>query len=171
MQTHLEFRSTAFPAYPGEEEEINPGRHGKRLAEFLAKELPAYDFKVARLNAEDWGWRIDLLHDAFPLWIGCGNYEEYEEGFLCFIEPSRPFVRRWLTRVSTSATVERLASALEEIVLKSGHAALFRGHYYFGDTILISRLACAIKYSVPEIARVSPKSGSPESSGLPFIEA
>ena len=122
MRTHLEFRSTAFPAYPGEEEEINPGRYGKRLAEFLAGELPRYAFKVVRLNAEDWGWRIDLLHDAFPLWIGCGNYEEHEDGFLCFIEPSRPFVRRWLKRIPTTETVERLAGALEEIVLQTGNA-------------------------------------------------
>jgi len=122
MRTHLEFRSTAFPAYPGEEEEINPGRYGKRLAEFLVAQLPGYGFEVAHLAAEDWGWRIDLLHDAFPLWIGCGNYEEYEDGFLCFIEPSRPFIRRWLRRVPTSETVERLANALEEIVMRSGNA-------------------------------------------------
>ena len=122
MQTHLEFRSTAFPAYPDEEAEINPGRYGKRLAEFLVGELPRHAFNVAHLNAEDWGWRIDLVHDAFPLWIGCGNYEEHEDGFLCFIEPSRPFIRRWLKRVPTSDTVERLASALEEVVLRSGNA-------------------------------------------------
>jgi len=121
MQTHLEFRSTAFPAYPGEEEEINPGRYGKRIAEFLASELPRYGFEVARVGAEDWGWRIDLRHDdAFPLWIGCGNYEEFEDGFLCFIEPSQPFVRQWLKRIPTSETVERLASALEQIVRQSG---------------------------------------------------
>ena len=122
MQTHLEFRSTAFPAYPGEEEEINPGRYGKRLAEFLAGELPRHAFKVVDIYAEDWGWCIGLVHDAFPLWVGCGNYEEHEDGFLCFIEPSRPFIRRWLKRVPTSDTVERLASALEEIVLRSGKA-------------------------------------------------
>jgi len=126
MQTHLEFRSTAFPACPGEEEEINPGRYGKRLADFLVGELPGYDFRIARLNAEDWGWRIDLLHDAFPLWIGCGNYEEHEDGFLCFIEPSRPFVRRWFKRISTSETVERLAGALEEIIRQSGNASDLR---------------------------------------------
>jgi hypothetical protein len=34
MKTHVEFRSEAFPPYDGEEE-INPGRYGKRVAEFL----------------------------------------------------------------------------------------------------------------------------------------
>ena len=122
MRTNLEFRSAAFPAHPGEEEEINPGRYGRRLAEFLANELPSHGFDVAHVGAEDWGWRIELRHDAFPLWIGCGNYEEYEDGFLCFIEPSQPFVRKWLKRIPTFETVERLASALEQVVRQCGKA-------------------------------------------------
>ena len=39
MKTHLEFTSSAFPAYPGEDKQINPGIFGKRLAEFLAENL------------------------------------------------------------------------------------------------------------------------------------
>jgi hypothetical protein len=39
MKTHVVFRSNAFPPYDGEEEEINPGRYGKRLAEFLVDGL------------------------------------------------------------------------------------------------------------------------------------
>jgi hypothetical protein len=122
MRTHLEFRSTAFPACPGEEDDINPGRYSKLLAEFIAARLPVHGFEATRLGTEDWGWRIDLRNDAFPLWIGCGNYEEYEDGFLCFIEPSRPFVRRWLKRIPTAETVERLAAALERILRTSGEA-------------------------------------------------
>ena len=122
MRTHLEFRSPAFPACPGEEEQINEGRYGKRLAEFLAGELPKHGFEVAHLNPEDWGWRIDLRHDAFRLWIGCGNYEEYADGFLCFIEPSQPSIRQWLKRVPTAEIVGRLASALEAIVRQGGEA-------------------------------------------------
>lgn len=122
MQTHLEFRSTAFPAYPREEDEINPGRNGKRLAEFLGEELRRSGFEVARLGAEDWGWRIDLRHDPFPLWIGCGNTEEYDDGFLVFIEPSQPVVRRWLKSIPTLETINRLANALEQIVEQSGKA-------------------------------------------------
>ena len=119
MRTHLEFRSSAFPAYAGEDEEINPGRYGKRLAEFLATKLPDKGYTISGVNAEDWGWRIDLQNDAFPLWIGCGNYDEDEDGFLCFIEPARPFLRKWFTRIPTIEIVERLATALEEIVRES----------------------------------------------------
>jgi len=117
MRTNLVFRSTAFPSYPGEDEEINPGRYGRRLASFIAKRLPDCGFEVTGMCAEDWGWRIDLRNDEFPLWIGCGNYEEYDDGFLCFIEPSQAFVRRWFKSIPTSYTVERLAAALEKTIL------------------------------------------------------
>jgi hypothetical protein len=34
IRTHVEFRSNKFPPYEGEEEQINPGLWGKRLAEY-----------------------------------------------------------------------------------------------------------------------------------------
>ena len=39
MKTHIEFKSSAFPAYEGEDEEINPGRWGRRLAEYIKSKL------------------------------------------------------------------------------------------------------------------------------------
>lgn len=126
MRTHLEFISTAFPPEPGEDETINPGLHGKRLAEFLSRELPRHGFTVTRMYPEDWGLALDLENRDFPLWTGCGNYQEYENGFLCFIEPSRPFVRRWLRRLPTADTVERLADALQTILERSGKAQQMR---------------------------------------------
>lgn len=116
MRTHVEFRSDAFPPDLDEDEVVNPGRYGRRLAEHIVAGLPAHGFRVSRHHPEDWGWRIALENETFPLWVGCGNYEEYEDGFLCFIQPSKPFVRRWLKRVSTTDTIERLADALERIL-------------------------------------------------------
>jgi len=37
-----------------------------------------------------------MSHEKFRLWIGCGRYQEYPDGFLCFIEPHEPFVRKLL---------------------------------------------------------------------------
>jgi len=39
MKTQVEFRSESFPPYEGEEDEINPGLWGKRLAEYLQQKL------------------------------------------------------------------------------------------------------------------------------------
>ena len=67
MRTHLEFISSEFPAYPNEEEEINPGRFGKRLAEYLSEELKYRGFKVQSIGFEDWGVMVDIFHPDFPV--------------------------------------------------------------------------------------------------------
>jgi hypothetical protein len=116
VQTHVEFRSDRFPAYDGEEQQVNPGRWGRRLAEFLRDNLRKEGFQTQELVAEDWGWMLPIENDQFPLWIGCGNYEEYTDGFLCFIEPHTPFVRRLLRRIDTRERVASLQRAMDNIL-------------------------------------------------------
>ncbi|NOW47292.1 hypothetical protein FHW96_003470 [Novosphingobium sp. SG751A] len=117
MRTNLEFCSSAPLADPPED-----APQGEAIARFLAERLPAYGFEIEKVNVEDWGWRIQIHHEAFPLWIGCGFYPEYPDGVLCFIEPAKPFLRRWFRKIPTLETVERLADALERIVAGSGLA-------------------------------------------------
>ena len=114
MQTHVEFKSDKFPAYEGEEEEINPGVWGKRLAEYLQHRLPGHGVGVGELIPEDWGWIVELDHEPFRLWIGCACYGD--DGYLCFIEPSKPFIWRWFKKVETGPGVEPVARALDAIL-------------------------------------------------------
>jgi hypothetical protein len=116
MKTHVEFRSARFPPYEKEEDEINPGRWGKRLAEFLAERLARSGFPSGEIYAEDWGWAIPIENDGFSLWVGCGNYEEHADGFLVFIEPSKPVIRRLWRKISTEVRVTALAAAIESIL-------------------------------------------------------
>ena len=118
MRTHVEFRSNASPAEPGEEETINPGRWGKLLAGYLHRQLKQRGFQLKEaIGFEDWGCRVELEQTPFPIWIGCGNYEEYPDGFLCFIEPSKPTIRKSLfKKIDTTTEVERLADALDAIL-------------------------------------------------------
>ncbi len=117
MKTHVEFRSTAFPPYPGEEDEINPGIWGKRLAEFVYRGLKSRGLDVIEPGSEDWGWMVEIRNATFPMWIGCANFEEHEDGYLCFIEPSKPFVRKLLFRkVATEPDVTRVQEALDELL-------------------------------------------------------
>lgn len=118
MKTQVNFRSNMFPPYDDEEEgdEVNPGLWGKRLAEYLQKHLPSHGIQVSSIFAEDWGWIVKLENDEFPLWIGCGHQEEADDTFMCCIEPSKPFIRRWLLKkIDTTATVNRVAEALKKI--------------------------------------------------------
>jgi hypothetical protein len=119
MQTYLEFRSDRFGAYEGEEQQINAGRWGKRLAEFLRDNLRREGFETEEPIAEDWGWMLPVTNDHFPLWIGCGNYEEYPDGFLCFIEPHTPFVRKLLRKIDTQERVGSLQRAIDKILSES----------------------------------------------------
>lgn len=116
MKTQVEFRSDKFPVCDGEEHEINPGRYGKRLAEFLAAGLRPHGFELEELIAEDWGWVVPIKNDGFKLWVGCGNYEEYPDGFLCFIEPHTPVIQKLFKKIETRARVEALQKAMDEVL-------------------------------------------------------
>ncbi len=117
METHVEFRSDKFPPYGSEQYEVNPGRYGKRLAEFLHSGLLRRGFEAEYPAAEDWGWIIVIRNDRFRLWIGCGNYDEYpDDGFLCFIEPHTPTIRRLFRKIDVSAQVRKLRDAIDGIL-------------------------------------------------------
>ncbi|NOT61018.1 MAG: hypothetical protein HOP19_12435 [Acidobacteria bacterium] len=116
MKTHVEFRSDAFPAYPGEEDETNPDCYGKRLAEYVSVALRQHGYETTVPIAEDWGWVVSIKNESFPLWVGCGIYAEDEDGFLCFIEPHKPFIRRWFKKIDTRARVRALQVALDKIL-------------------------------------------------------
>ena len=73
MKTCVEFRTDKFPPYKGEDEEINPDRWGKRLAEYIEQKLNAKGIKTGEMYTEDWGWALPIENDDFSMWIGCGN--------------------------------------------------------------------------------------------------
>lgn len=112
MDTHVEFRSSHFPPDPGEEDEVNPGRFGRKLAEFIASALNTAELEAAPPSPEDWGWVVHVHNPEFPLSVGCGNYE-YPDGFLCFIEPHQPFRRRWFRKIHVAPKVELVRSAID----------------------------------------------------------
>jgi hypothetical protein len=126
MKTHVEFRSTAFPPLESEEDEINPGRWGRRLAEYLKAEFEAEGVQTEEIYCEDWGVALPIKNAEFPLWIGCGNYEEYEDGFLCFIEPSKPFIRRLFRKIETATRVGEISVILDKILQKNPEVAEVR---------------------------------------------
>jgi hypothetical protein len=117
FRSHVEFHSSKFPPYDGEQEQINPGIWGKRLAEYLQVRLRGSGIKTGEIYSEDWGWAIPIEHDAFPLWIGCGHQYEPDDAFLVFIEPSKPTIRKGLfKKVDTRADVEQVAKAIDQIL-------------------------------------------------------
>ena len=115
MKSLVEFKSAVFPADESESTTINPGRYGRRVAEYLKRRLPEFGIATGSVAPEDWGW---ALSTEFPeIWIGCGNHEEHPDGFLCFVEPKNGFVKKWffMTR-DVSADHQRVADALDRVL-------------------------------------------------------
>ncbi|MGF6148354.1 hypothetical protein BP50_001481 [Kingella potus DSM 18304] len=124
MQTTVTFRSNAFA--PVENDTVNaPQCYGKKLAQWLAAELPAHGLAVTDCYAEDWGWEIAFANADFPLYLGCGNMDDGgEPAFRCFITPDRPAVRplkRLFRAVDTRPAVGRLAAALDSVLRAHPH--------------------------------------------------
>lgn len=129
MRTRVKFNSDAFPPYPGEDEDINPGIWGKRLAEFISTKLRERGIESEEFYAEDWGWEIPIKNKLFPIFMGCSNASKrFGNEFVCFIEPNKPVVRRWIfKRISTAEDVERVANALDSIL--KDHAGVSELHW------------------------------------------
>jgi hypothetical protein len=116
MKTHVTFRSTKFPPYEGEEEQINPGLWGKRLAEYLVQKLAAMGIQTEEIIAEDWGWYIPITNEGFPLAICCGHQNGDDDEFLCFTEPSTPIIKKLFKKIDATAQLRQLVGALENIL-------------------------------------------------------
>lgn len=117
MRTEVDFRTDLFPPYEGEEEEINPGAWGKRLAEFLHAKLSTADLVNEDIFAEDWGWVTPVANKRFSLWIGVGNFREDPQHFGVFIRPNKPLIRRFLfQKIDTRTDITRLADSLDTIL-------------------------------------------------------
>ena len=54
MKTQVEFRSSKFPSYKGEQEQINPGLWGKCLPEYFVRKLS--EKGVTEIKEVVWKW-------------------------------------------------------------------------------------------------------------------
>lgn len=116
MKTQVSFRSSKFPPYDGEEEQINPGLWGKRLAEYLVQKLAEKGIATEEMIAEDWGWYVPVSNEGFRLAICCGHQDGDDDELLCFTDPSTPVVKKWFQRIDATAPLARLTEALQQIL-------------------------------------------------------
>jgi hypothetical protein len=139
LPTHFEFKSDAFPPEAGEDQETNSGRYGKRLATMLFTQLKAVGFSVLPPMAQDWGWLVELENPTIRCFIGCGAYEEYENGWLVFVEPYQTIKRKWFRKIDVSAMTQPLIKAAYEIV--SDHGSTVGLRWWNSEDMTLSKLA------------------------------
>jgi hypothetical protein len=116
VKTQVEFRSTKFPPYEGEEEQINPGLWGKRLAEYWVQKLSERGIRTEEIIAEDWGWYIPIHNEGFRLALCCGHQNGDDDEFLCFTEPSTPVVKKVFRKIDATAQLSRLTEAMQQVL-------------------------------------------------------
>ena len=115
MKTQVTFRSMKFPPYDGEEDQINPGLWGKRLAEYLVDKLTPHGIETEEIIAEDWGWYIPIKNEGFRLAICCGHQNGDDDEFLCFTDPATPIIRKLFKKIDATNELKRVVDAMEKI--------------------------------------------------------
>lgn len=116
MQTQVEFRSSKFPPYDNEEDQINPGLWGKRLAEYLVQNLGNHSIVTGEPIAEDWGWYVSMKIDGAKLAICCGHQNGDDDEFMVFTDPSKPVVKKLFRKTDVTPQLGRLTEALRKIL-------------------------------------------------------
>ena len=116
MKTQVEFRSSKFPPYEDEEEQINPGLWGKRLAEYLVEKLADKGIETDQIVAEDWGWYIPVRNPEFRLALCCGHQSGEDDQFLCFTDPATPVVKKFFKKIDATPQLAHLTAVLQQIL-------------------------------------------------------
>ena len=116
MKTQVEFRSSKFPPYEGEEEEINPGLWGKRLTEYLAQKLGERGIETDEMVVEDWGCFLPIRNEGFSLALCCGHQNGDDDQFLVFTDPSTPKVKKLFRTLDATTQLTGLLEAVRQIL-------------------------------------------------------
>jgi hypothetical protein len=84
----LTFRSSAFPAIAGEDEQTNPGIFGRALAQRLAEQLRSRGFEAGDAFAEDFGWCVAVKIPPSVVFVACASDAEVADRWkvFCFVE-------------------------------------------------------------------------------------
>jgi hypothetical protein len=97
----------------------NERRGGREVIATLAEGLPPLGIVVCEPVEEDWGWCLFATTNGVRPMVGCGPYEEYDDGWLVFVEPPRG-LRAWFKRDSITAATTKIAAAMRDVIAGDG---------------------------------------------------
>ena len=117
MTRYIHFYSERFKPDPGEDEEVNPGIYGKKLATWITDELPESGIKTNRTYPEDWGWEIDVSTDKINRYIGVRNVDDTDNEWVVFIEIRSKIIMKLLGKSQDEEKeIEEILTSLEPIL-------------------------------------------------------
>ena len=117
MNNTVQFKSDKFLPFLPDEAQVNPKRYGAELAYWLCKKLSEKEIFTSYPNQEDWGWYLDyILESGDEFMVSCGNIDETENGWLCFVKPQTKgfFVKRKADMKGTEELIKAMERIFEE---------------------------------------------------------
>jgi hypothetical protein len=115
----LEFRSSAFPVTPGEDDETNPGIFGKSLATWLADRMMARGFETGEIIAEDFGWCVPVKVRSQRLYIACSSEDGDRQSWRVFVFAEGNLIARLLGRDNRAESVAALYDSVSQLLSSS----------------------------------------------------
>ncbi len=110
------FQTDFFKPLRDEEEETNPGRYGKALAQWLVEELKGRGVAAEGVIPEDFGWVVMVSRKPIMLWLGCGNTDDSTTEWNVFLVAELSTVQRLFKRTNPVPEIEKLREHLAELV-------------------------------------------------------
>lgn len=112
MKTDIYIKSELFSSYEGEEDDINHGRFGKRLAECVKIFLESDDIEVADVYPTDYSYELRIDQFRFSVYVSTGNIDNATDEFLISISPKKEFKRVLFRKISTKEVVTKIYDIL-----------------------------------------------------------
>ena len=109
----LEFSSSGFAIFPGEDEETNPGIYGKALAQWVAEQLEPAGFRPHPVIAEDFGWCVPIESEPHSLYVACANVDELPDRWRVFAFAEGGIMARLSGRDRSAESLASLYAALK----------------------------------------------------------
>ncbi len=117
MTRYIHFYSERFKPDPGEDDEVNPGIYGKKLAAWLIDNLPKNGIKTNRMYPEDWGWEIDISKESIKGYVGVRNIDGTENEWVVFIDIRNRIIKKLLGKSQNEGKeIEAVLKGLEKIL-------------------------------------------------------
>jgi hypothetical protein len=117
MTRYMHFWSDRFKPDLGEDEEVNPGIYGKKLATWISEELAKSGIKTNRMYPEDWGWEIDISTDKINRYIGVRNIDDTDDEWVVIIDIRNKMIKKLLGKSQNEDNeIEKILNELETIL-------------------------------------------------------
>jgi hypothetical protein len=116
MPVQFTFESSQFPPESGEDEETNPGIHGKALAAWLSEQLIQRGYRIKRTIAEDFGRLIQLEDPHFHLYVACASTNDTAKEWIVHSFAEFGWLASLLRRRNKRAVVTKVMADLKAIL-------------------------------------------------------